>query len=196
MKVRANTVFSLSIAAGLAALTFWLERAAQAPPAPPPPAGVRLPDYVVDNVGATNLDKAGRPESKLAAKRMVRFLDDGTTEVEAPRLTQFRDDGPPFRVAAERGTLSSDGDEVRLFGNVILSRDASKERPELRLETTYLQVFPKTEVFRTPEPVLITEGGSRLSGVGLEFDNKAKRLELKARVSGTFEQAQVQVKKK
>jgi lipopolysaccharide export system protein LptC len=187
VKVRANTIFSLTIAAGLAALTFWLERAAQAPPAPPGPVGARVPDYVVDEVKATTLDKAGRPESTLSARRMVRFLDDGTTEVEAPRLVQFRADGPTYRVTAERGTVSSDSDEVRLFGDVVVSRDASKERPALRVETTYLQVFPKTEVFRTPEPVVITEGRSRLSGVGLEYDNKAKQIELKARVSGTFE---------
>jgi lipopolysaccharide export system protein LptC len=188
VKARANTVFSLAIAAGLAVLTFWLERAAQAPPVAPPPSGTRVPEYVVENVNATNLDKSGRPESKLTANRMVRFLDDETTEVEEPRLVQYRDEGPPFRVVAERGTVSSDGEEVRLFGKVVVSRDASKERPELRMETTYLQVFPKTEVFRTPEPVVITEGRSKLAGVGLEYDNKARRLELKARVSGTFEQ--------
>jgi lipopolysaccharide export system protein LptC len=188
VKARANTFFSLAIAAGLAALTFWLEQAAQAPPAPHPPAGARVPDYIVDNVTATSLDKAGRLESKVSAQRMVRFGDEALTEVDAPRLVRFREDGPPYRVSAERGTLSSENDEVRLFGDVVLTRDASKERPELRVETTYLQVFPKTEVFRTPEPVLITEGKSRLSGVGLDYDNKAKRLELKARVSGTFEQ--------
>lgn len=187
MKARANTFFSLTIAAGLAALTFWLERAAQAPPPPEPPAGARIPDYVVENVRATTLDAAGRVESQMSARRMVRFVDDATTEVDAPRLVRFRDDGPPYRVSAERGTLSRENDEVRLFGDVVLRRDASKERPELRVETTYMQVFPKTEVFRTPEPVVITEGRSRLSGVGLDYDNKAKRLELKARVSGTFE---------
>jgi lipopolysaccharide export system protein LptC len=187
MKARANTFFSLTIAAGLAALTFWLERAAQAPPAPKPPAGVRVPDYVAENVRATTLDAAGRLESRMSARRMVRFADEATTEVDAPSLVRYRPDGPPYRVSAERGTLSHENDEVRLFGDVVLRRDASKERPELRIETTYLQVFPKTEVFRTPEPVLITEGKSRLSGVGLDYDNKAKRLELKARVSGTFE---------
>jgi len=188
MKARANTVFSLSIAAGLAVLTFWLERAAQGPPpAPPPPAGVRVPDYVVDRVSATNFDKAGRPDSALVAQRMVRFLDDATTEVQEPRLVQYQDDGPPYRVRAERGTVSASGEEVRLFGNVRVTRDATESHAELQVDTNYLQVFPKTEVFRTPEPVVITEGTSKLAGVGLEYDNKTKRLELHARVRGTFE---------
>jgi LPS export ABC transporter protein LptC len=54
------------------------------------------------------------------------------------------------------------------------------------MDTTYLQVFPKTEQARTPEPVLITEGSSRLTGVGMEYDNAKRVLELKARVSGTY----------
>jgi lipopolysaccharide export system protein LptC len=42
-------------------------------------------------------------------------------------------------------------------------------------------------VARTPEPVLITEGGSKLAGVGMEYDNAKRQFELKARVSGSFE---------
>jgi lipopolysaccharide export system protein LptC len=133
------------------------------------------------------MDKAGRPESRLTAQRLLYYPDEETTEVEEPRLTQFPEQGPPVRVSAERGTVDRDGQEIRLYGNVVVVRDPVGNRPELRMDTTYLQVFPKTEVARTPEPVLITEGSSKLTGVGMEFDNAKRQLELKARVSGSFE---------
>jgi lipopolysaccharide export system protein LptC len=119
---------------------------------------------------------------------MLYYPDEETTEVEEPRLTQFPEKGPPVRVSAERGTVNKEGDEVRLYGKVVVVREPVGERPELRMDTTYLQVFPKTEVVRTPEPVLITEGSSKLAGVGMEYDNNRRQLELKARVSGSFEQ--------
>ena len=186
MKARTNTLFSLGLAAGLAGLTLWLERAVQAPAGSQPNALEHDPDFVVERFTATNLDKAGRPDSRLTATRMVHYPDDQTTELEEPRLTQFRAEEPPVRISAERGTVTKDGDEVRLYGNVVVVRDGTHARPELRMETTYLQVFPREDVARTPEAVVITEGASRLTGVGLDFNNRTRQLELKARVNGTF----------
>jgi len=47
-------------------------------------------------------------------------------------------------------------------------------------------------VARTPEPVLITEGSSKIAGVGMEYDNAKRQLELKARVSGSYEPSAMQ----
>jgi lipopolysaccharide export system protein LptC len=187
MKLRSNTLFSLGLVAGLAVLTFWLERVVNAPTATGSAARARVPEFVVDRVTATAMDKAGRAESRLTAQRMLYFPDEETVEVEEPRLTQFPEKGPPVRVSAERGTVDKDGEEVRLYGNVVVVRDPVGDRPPLRVDTTYLQVFPKAEVARTPEPVLITEGSSKLTGVGMEYDNAKRVLELKARVSGAYE---------
>jgi lipopolysaccharide export system protein LptC len=186
VRARTNTLFSVALVAGLAALTMWLERAVQAPAGSQPNRLEHEPDFIVERFTATNLDKAGRPESRLTAGRMVHYPDDATTELEEPRLVQFREPGPPVRISAERGTVTRDGEEVRLYGNVVVLREATKTRPELRMETSYLQVFPKEDVARTPEAVVITEGASRVTGVGLDFNNRTRKLELKARVNGTF----------
>ncbi len=187
MKLRTNTLFSLGLAAGLAALTFWLERTVSAPTGAAQAARARVPEFVVDDITATATDKTGRAESRLTAQRMLYYPDEEMTEVVEPRLTQFPEQGPPVRISAERGTVNKEGDEVRLYGNVVVVRDPVGDRPPLRMDTSYLQVFPKTELARTPEPVLITEGSSRLAGVGMEYDNAKRVLELKARVSGTYD---------
>jgi lipopolysaccharide export system protein LptC len=187
MKLRSNALFSIGLAAGLAVLTFWLERVVNAPTTTASSARARVPEFVVDRITATAMDKTGRAESRLTAQRMLYYPDEETTEIEEPRLTQFPEKGPPVRVSAERGTVDKDGEEVRLYGNVVVVRDPVGDRPPLRMDTTYLQVFPKTEVARTPEPVLITEGSSKMTGVGMEYDNAKRVLELKARVSGSFE---------
>ncbi|MFO1362421.1 MAG: LPS export ABC transporter periplasmic protein LptC [Burkholderiales bacterium] len=186
MKLRTNTLFTLGLAAGLAALTFWLELIVSAPSGTTSAARARVPEFVVDGITATAMDEGGRAESRLTAERLLYYPDEELTEVVEPRLTQFPVKGPPVRVTAERGTVNREGDDVRLYGNVVVVRDPVGDRPPLRMDTTYLQVFPKTEQARTPEPVLITEGSSRLAGVGMEFDNAKRTLELKARVSGTY----------
>jgi lipopolysaccharide export system protein LptC len=186
VRSRANTFLSLGLAAGLAALTFWLERAVQAPASAASAGAPHEPDFIVDRVVATALDKAGKAESELTAQKMTHYPDNETTELEEPRLVQLRDQGPPLRIRAERGTVTKDGEEVRLYGNVRLVREASGTRPELRVETPFLLVFPKEEVARTPDSVVITEGRSRLSGVGMEYNHQTRAIELHGRVSGTF----------
>lgn len=186
MKVRTNTLFSLAIAAGLAALTLWLERAVNAPAGGQPNLLEHDPDFIVERFTTTNLDKVGRPDSSLTAQRMTHFPDDQTTELEEPRLVQYREDGPPVRISAERGTVTKDGEEVRLYGNVRVTREATKGRAEQKLETTFLQVFPKEDIARTPEAVVMTEGETRISGVGMDYNTKTRVLELKAKVNGTF----------
>ena len=187
MRARANTLFSLALVAGLAMLTLWLERAVQEPGGSRPDLTQHDPDFIVERFTATKLDETGRPESTLTAERMVHYPDDATTELEDPLLVQLPERGPPVRISAERGTVMKDGEEVRLYGNVVITRDATESRPELKVETTYLQVFPNEDLARTPEAVVITEGRSRLSGVGMEFDNRARTLVLRARVSATLE---------
>ena len=189
MRARANTLFTLGLAAGLALLSLWLERAAQGPAGSRPDLTRHDPDFIVERFTATSLDRSGRPESTLTAKRMIHYPDDETTELEEPRLAQLRDEAAPVRITAERGTVTKDGEEVRLYGNVVVRREPSEGRPELRMETTYLQVFPKEDLARTPEAVVITEGQSRLSGVGMEYDHKARQLTLQARVSGNLDRS-------
>ena len=190
MRARANTLFTLGLAAGLAMLSLWLERAVNAPTGGRPDPSLHNPDFIVERFTATTLDKSGRPESRLIAKRMVHFPDDETTELEEPRLLQLPGEGsPPVRITAERGTVTKDGEEVRLYGNVVVIREASGGRAELRMETAYLQVFPKEEVAVTPESVVITEGRSRLAGVGMEYNNKTRQFTLKARVTATLDRS-------
>lgn len=186
MKRRANTLFPLAMAFGLALLSFWLERAVQAPGAVPT-ATAGEPDYLVEHFNAVALDKTGRPQSSLAAVRMVHFPDTEITEVEAPRVTHRREGEPPIRITASRGEVTKDGEEVRLFDDVVITREATKGRPELRLETTYLQLFREAEIARTSARVVIFEGSSRITGVGMEADNKARTIELKSQVSGVID---------
>lgn len=190
MRARANTLFTLGLAAGLAMLTLWLERAVNAPAGGRPDPSLHNPDFIVERFTATTLDKSGRPESRLIAKRMVHYPDDETTELEEPRLLQLPGEGPPVRITAERGTVTKDGEEVRLYGNVVVIREATGARAELRMETAYLQVFPKEELAVTPESVVITEGRSRLAGVGMEYNNKTRQFTLKARVTGTLDRSE------
>jgi len=190
VRPRASTLFPIVLVAVLAGLTFWLERLVQGPEGQAPHRAPGVPDFVVENLKATTMNAAGEAEYSLSATRMAHFPAGDTTEVEAPRLVQWQTgegkDAPPVRVAAERGTVTGDGKELHLRGNVVITRDAAKEGTALRMETSYLQMIPDANIARTPEHVTIAWDGSRLEGVGMEFNQDKRELVLRSQVSGIY----------
>ena len=182
-----SDLFPLLLMLALVAASLWLEHAVQVPAYDKSGKTRHDPDFIADGFGVTKLSIAGKPEYTLSAKRMLHFPDDESTTVEAPRLVQLRDKASPVIIRADRGLISKDGEEARFFGNVVVVREAGPEQDELHLQTEFLQIIPDRDSVSTDQPVIVTEGRSRFSGVGMEFNNKTRQFELRSQVRGTFD---------
>jgi lipopolysaccharide export system protein LptC len=169
----------------LALLTFYLERTVREEDAPP---ALRRhdPDYLVTNFTTTTYNRDGAVETVMSASRMVHYPDDDTTELFAPRVVQAKPDQPRFTVRAERGQLSRDGDEIFLYDDVLLVRDAAADRPEARMTTEFLHVLRDRSLVRTDRAVKIVEGNRSLTGRGMEYNNESRELVLRSEVQARF----------
>ena len=186
---RVSSLFPLLLVLALAAASLWLERAVQAPEYDKSGKLRHDPDFIAEDFGITKMGANGKPEYSLSAARMLHYPDDESTNIQEPRLVQRHDDAAPILIRADRGTVSRNGNEASFFGNVVVVREASRERSELRIQTEYLQIVPDRDLARTDRPVTITEGRSRLAGVGMEFNNKTRQFALLSQVRGTFDAA-------
>ncbi|MFA5915152.1 MAG: LPS export ABC transporter periplasmic protein LptC [Burkholderiales bacterium] len=184
---RASNLFPLLLMLALAAASLWLERAVQAPEHDKSGKLRHDPDFIAEDFGITKMGASGKPEYSLSAVRMLHYPDDDSTDIVEPRLVQRHDQAAPIVIRADRGLISRNGDEASFFGNVVVVREASREHSELRMHTEYLQVVPDRDLARTDKPVTITEGRSRLAGVGMEFNNKTRQFTLLSQVRGTFD---------
>jgi len=185
MRFSTTRIFPLALMLALALLTFYLERAVREEDAP---TQLRRhdPDYFVVNFTTTTYNQEGAAETVMSAARMVHYPDDDTTELFEPRLVQAKPHQPRFSVRADRGQLSRDGDEIFLFGDVLLVRDASAERPEARMTTEFLHILRDRSLVRTDREVKIVEGGRSLSGRGMEYNNETRNLVLSHDVVARF----------
>jgi len=179
-------VLPLGLMFVLALVSFWLERTVREEE---PRASVRRhdPDYLVTNFTTTSYNREGAAESVLSADRMVHYPDDDSTELLRPRVVQTRPNEPRMTVRAERGALSRDGDDIFLYDNVVLVREADKERPQAQMTTSFLQVARDRSIVRTDRDVVIHEDRRTLFGRGMEYDNQSQVLQLLSRVRGIFE---------
>ncbi|MCJ7837985.1 MAG: LPS export ABC transporter periplasmic protein LptC [Burkholderiales bacterium] len=186
---RASNLFPLLLLLALAAGTLWLERAVQAPERDLSGKLRHDPDFIAEEFGVTKMSVTGKPEYSLSAARMLHYPDDESTDIVEPHLVQRHDDDPRIVVRAERGKVSRNGEEASFYGNVEVVREAGRGRSELRMRTEYLQIVPDQDIARTDKPVIITEGRSRLAGVGMELNNKTRQFKLLSQVRGTYDVA-------
>ena len=135
MKLSTTRLFPLLLMLALAALTFWLERTVREEEGAHPSLRRHDPDYIVDNLMHTRYNALGAVESTLAAAKMLHYPDDDSTDLIAPRVVQTKTAEPRVTVTADRGTLSQDGEEVFLYGNVLLVREGDRERSETQMRT-------------------------------------------------------------
>lgn len=188
MRVRASNLLPLMLMFFLGALTLWLRITMETPASSGDGRHRHDPDAIIDNFTVTRLDEQGVAQYSLTANRMVHFADDDSTEISAPQVVK-RGEGATVTITAERGTVIRDGEEAFFHGNVLVVRSAAPDREELRVRTDYLHVLAEENIARTDKAVTITEGRSVLSGVGMEFDEKARRFTLFSQVRGRRDRA-------
>lgn len=190
MRLSATRLFPLLLMLSLALLTFWLERAVREEQ---PRVTIRRhdPDYVVDKFVITSFDAKGATNSTLSAAKMLHYPDDDSTDLVAPRIVQTKPGEPRMTLAADRGTLAQSGDEVFLFGNVTLVRDADAGRPAMHLRTSFLHVVTASSLALTDREVTIEEDHRTLSGRGMEYNNEVGLLRLLHDVRGRFESGKI-----
>jgi lipopolysaccharide export system protein LptC len=186
VRLPTTRLFPLGLMLALAALTFYLDRTVNEDDSHP---ALRRhdPDYLVVNFTTTTYNREGAAESMLSAARMVHFPDDDTTELTSPRVVQTKPDEPKMTVRADRGKLSRDGEDIYLYDNVVLEREAGAGHSAARLTTDYLQVVRDRSLVRTDREVKIVEETRALSGRGMEYSNDTRHFTLNADVRGRFE---------
>ena len=180
-------MFPLLLMLALAGLTFWLELTVREEGGLHPSLRRHDPDYIVDNLMHTRFNVRGLVDSTLAAAKMLHYPDDESTDLIAPHLVQTKPNEPRVILTADRGTLSQDGEEVSLYGNVLLVREAGRGLSETRMRTSFMHVVQGHSVIRTDRDVVITEEDRVLSARGMEYRNDTMELFLHERVRGRFD---------
>lgn len=181
-----SRLFPLALMLALALLTFWLQRAVQVELGHPSQRR-HDPDFIVERFTVTTYNRDGTPESMLSGRRMTHYPDDDSTLLEAPNVVQTRPGEPRMTLTAREGAVSSDGEEVFLYNDVLLVREAGAGRPAAQMRTPFLHFVRARSLVRTDREVSMNEEGRVLHGRGMEYENDVGRLVLHANVRGTFE---------
>lgn len=186
MKFGSGQIFPIALLALVAGLSFWLQASLTADTSRAARADDGTPDAFATNFEIRRLDDDGALRYRLRAPELKHFPGDEISEIRSPELIAYRQDTPPITITAGLARVSKGGDLVQLTDSVRVRREATPERAELLVSSPSLNVYPETGLAETDQAVTITQGASKLSGVGARIDNKASTFELRSQVRGQY----------
>ncbi len=185
MIARGSLWLPLAILLLLAALSFWIERSVQVTTSGGQAAQTD-PEGIMENFDALRTDPAGKPHYRLSAKKLMHYSGSKLTELEAPRFTQLDAEAGEVRAAAHQATVSPDGHEVDLRGDVVVERAARPGQSAMTLRTAQLRVFPERDLLRAPGAVEVRDDTLNVRANGMEYDAKRRLIKLTGRVKARY----------
>ena len=177
MRDRGTLALSIVLIGGLAVGSYWLAQQARLSDVTPRPAGHDV-DYTASGITLTRMDERGVAQYVVDAAKLVHYADDDSGELTQPRMVGAKADRPEMRVRADLGRTTRDGEEVRLYGNVVLRRQPWKGAQELVATGPYMLANPDRELLSSDQPVEVTQGGSRVNANAMQYDNGHRTIHL------------------
>ena len=183
---------------GLLALgTWWLVRNA---PQPQPAVVERPvshePDYFMRDFAVKNFDDTGRLQSDIRGQLARHYADSDQLEIDQARMRSVNEEGRVVTARANRALSNGDGSEVQLYGNAIVTREASAPEgrapvPRLEFQGEFLHAWVNEERVRSDQPVTLKRGADTFTADSMDYDNLEQVMQLRGRVRGTLMPAPV-----
>ena len=177
----------LAIAGLLAMLGVWLNQLTHRPVVVDNGGFEHIPDTIVEQFDALAFNRDGQPLHRLRAARLIHFLDDDTTILEAPHFSVLNATSTRTEVSAKRGQVSTNGQHVHFLDDVVVSRGGQGGQAPLTLRTEYLCITPDAGTMRSDQPVKLQQGGSVITAGNLFLSNQSKQVTLAGGVQGSYE---------
>jgi len=187
LRERLPVMASIGMLAILAGMTgFLAQRAAREHRPVKQASHPERPDWFIEGFNLIRLGLTEKITWQITAQRMQHRPQDDAVELVQPVLVRLEPGRPTLLIRAQEAKTLEMGDLTHLRGQVVLTRAADREGPALKIETEQLDVLAAKDLAHAEGLVQIERGGSNLTGVGLEFDNASRRLQLLAEVRGQW----------
>lgn len=175
----------LAILLLLAALSYWIERSVEVPVNGGSTTRAD-PEGIMENFDALRTDAAGQPHYRLSAHKLRHYTNSKLTELESPHFVQLDAEAGDVSAVARQATVSPDGNEVDLRGDVNVVRAARGKQSAMSLRTAQLLVFPERDLLRSPGPVSIRDATLDLRAGAMEYNAKQRVITLTGRVHALY----------
>jgi lipopolysaccharide export system protein LptC len=179
MKERASIVVSMFILTLLVMGTWWAadysQRAVQIDP---PSRLTHERDTWAKKVVLVRTDPKGIVIHRLEGDLMEHYPDDKSYELSAPRAYTLKEENPLTVATSKVAFIYDEGDKIVMRGDAVLLRLGDTERQPLNFQSDEITLLVDKDVAYTDLPAVATSGRSKMTGVGMRFNNATQQLDV------------------
>jgi len=143
-----------------------------------------VPNYQAINLNSKLYDKNGKLSHQVAADKMEHYQDLGFAVFEGPVYTLYLDDGEPWQLSANEGTLYNNS-RIQLEKNVKIVNLRTQEFVR-EISTEYIEINLQDKTLHSDQLVNITGQDYRITSLGMIGDLTTQQYELKEHVQTIF----------
>ena len=186
-----STYLPVLLMALLALGTWWLIKSTPVPEAERTAVPLRHePDYEMSNFLVQRFAASGTLRVQIEGDALRHYPDTDTLEIDNARIRAISAEGRVTVASARRAMANGDASEVQLLGEAKVVREAAAGDEAIDFRSEFLHAFLTTERVQSHLPVMVTRGATVVRADGMAYDNLAKVVELKGRMSAVFAPAQ------
>ncbi|MBZ1349791.1 LPS export ABC transporter periplasmic protein LptC [Alcaligenaceae bacterium LF4-65] len=179
MKERASIIVSLFILVTLVLGTWWAADYSQRAVEIDPPSRItHEPDTWAKKIVLLRTDEKGFVIHRLEGDLMEHFPDDKSYELISPRAFALKPENPLTVATSRMAVIYDEGNRIIMRGDAVILRLGDAERQPLNFRSDELTLLVKEDLSYTDLPAIATSGRSRMSGVGMRFNNATQQLDV------------------
>lgn len=182
-----STLFAIAMLALAAVGTQWLVWLSSREGVADTFVGPPRSDYVLGDFELDVLGADGRLSFTVTAPRLAKHPQLDTLAIDAPRFRMFDAKRNEWHAKANTGWVRDDAKELRLTGDVLANRLASKTAGAVEITSEALTALLDTNHITSDTAVTVKQAGSILRGTGLDADLGNDRFLLKQKVTARYE---------
>ncbi len=183
MRDRTTLLTTLVLVGGLAAASYWLAEQARRNDSTQSHAGHEV-DFYAEHFSMQRMNENGITQYSIQAKRMDHYADDDSSTLDQPIMVAQKPGRPILTVNANRGLMTSDAEDVHLYGQVKIKRAATPIAAEMTAHSEYFLAQTELDRLSTNLPVQIIQGRSVINALSMQYDNGYQTLKLNEQVKG------------
>ncbi|MEH6651483.1 MAG: LPS export ABC transporter periplasmic protein LptC [Motiliproteus sp.] len=181
---RKRVKLALSMTASALILLLWGFLEPERPTLLSQPEYIGEVDAYVSGVTIQQYDVNGVLTHSVKGDRVRHLPNDGSTLIDQPHLTLFRENKAPITATARFGEIEPDHETLWLREDAVVFNQLDQR---FRLESSYLKILTKQQLAETDADVILYQPIGATYATGLTVDFATNNLQLHHAVRGTYE---------
>jgi lipopolysaccharide export system protein LptC len=145
------------------------------------------PDFYMEGFTMHDYSPLSNLRYQTTGKSLMRYPKDDSLEIKQLNMQSYQENKAPLSVTANTASLTDDGQQIFLTGNVIIRQDKTRTDDSMLITTEKLFIDNNRNYMETDVAINIKSSKHDVSGIGMQAWTDYKKVRLLKKVRGIHE---------